>query len=78
MRTTPVRKWALDRSSIEVWVEGERISVKVATRDGRVVNIAPEYSDCEQAARRTDLPLKEIYRRAMIEADTALRDGGRD
>jgi uncharacterized protein (TIGR00299 family) protein len=76
MRTTPVRKWALDRSSIDIWIEGERISVKVATRDGRVVNIAPEYADCEQAARRTDLALKEIYRRAMLEADTVLRSGG--
>jgi uncharacterized protein (TIGR00299 family) protein len=78
MRTIPVRKWALDRSSIEVSVGGQRIRVKVATRDGRIANIAPEYADCEQAARRSDVPLKEIYRRAMLEADAVLRAGGRD
>lgn len=78
VRTTPVRKWALERSSMDVFVEGQRIRVKIATRQGNVVNVAPEYSDCAQAARRIDQPLKEVYRRAMLEADLALRTGGRE
>ena len=30
-----------------------------------VVNVAPEYADCAQAARASNMPLKEVYRAAL-------------
>jgi uncharacterized protein (TIGR00299 family) protein len=75
LRATPVQKLALPRLTIEVRVEGVTIRVKVAERVGKVVNSAPEYRDCAEAARITGLPLKEIYRRAIAAADAQL--GGR-
>lgn len=64
VRSAPVRKHVLERNWVEVVVEGFAIRVKIATREGRVVNIAPEYSDCAEAARQGGLPLKEVFRRA--------------
>lgn len=64
VRSAPVEKYALARSWVEVVVDGHSIRVKIAERDGGVVNIAPEYSDCAEVARQTGRPLKEVFRRA--------------
>lgn len=72
LRTTPVSKWMLDRNWIEVRVEGQTIRVKVARRDTEIVNIAPEYADCAEAARSTGRPLKQIFQQAINEASRAL------
>jgi uncharacterized protein (DUF111 family) len=37
------------------------VRVKVAWLGNQVVNVAPEYEDCREIARRHGLPLKEIY-----------------
>lgn len=77
LRATPVQKLALPRSTIEVQVQGVTIRVKVAERDGKVLNAAPEYRDCAEAARITGLPLKEIYRKVIAAADAQLGAGER-
>ncbi|MGH3372520.1 MAG: nickel pincer cofactor biosynthesis protein LarC, partial [Nocardioidaceae bacterium] len=68
VRSHPVARYMLERSWVDVEVEGERVRVKVAGRAGAVVNVAPEYADCAAAARATGRPIKEIYRRAQQEA----------
>lgn len=65
IRVTPVRRWVLDREWVKVAVEGMMVRVKIARDGGRIVNMAPEYSDCEAVARETGLPLKEVFRRAL-------------
>jgi len=65
IRVTPVRRWILDREWVQVTVEGMAVRVKVARDGGRVVNISPEYSDCEAVARETGIPLKEVFRLAL-------------
>jgi pyridinium-3,5-bisthiocarboxylic acid mononucleotide nickel chelatase len=57
-------KWVLERSHAEVQVAGAAIRLKLGHLDGRVVNVAPEFEDCADAARATGLPLKEVYARA--------------
>jgi uncharacterized protein (DUF111 family) len=59
-----VDKWALQRSWVEVDVGGAAVRLKLGHLDGEVVNVAPEFADCEAAARATGLPLKEVYARA--------------
>ncbi len=59
-----VEKWALERSWVEVEVGGGLVRLKLGRLDGEVVNVAPEFADCEAAARATGLPLKEVYARA--------------
>lgn len=72
LRTTPVEKWFLERTWIEVRVEGQTVRAKVAKRGTEILNIAPEYSDCAEVARRTGLPLKQIFQQAISEASRAL------
>lgn len=72
LRTAAVKRWVLEREWVTVKVEGNSVRVKLAKRGGVVVNIAPEYSDCAEAARRTGLPIKEIFRRASAVGETGV------
>jgi uncharacterized protein (DUF111 family) len=58
----------LPRRWVEVEVGGVTVRVKVAFRDEVMVNVAPEYADCAQAARALNMPLKEVYRAALTAA----------
>jgi uncharacterized protein (TIGR00299 family) protein len=60
VRSYEVERRALARESILVETEFGAIRVKVARRDGRVVNATPEFDDCRAAARKWDAPLREV------------------
>jgi uncharacterized protein (TIGR00299 family) protein len=67
IRYYPVARRVLDRSFETVWVGGERIGLKLASREGRTLNVQPEYEDLVRAARKSGTPLKEIAHRAVCE-----------
>jgi uncharacterized protein (TIGR00299 family) protein len=67
VRYYPVGRRVLDRSFETVRVGGERIGLKLASRDGRTLNVQPEYEDLVRASRRSGTPLKEIAHRAVCE-----------
>ena len=50
MRQSQVTRWALARSWVDVDVDGQRIAVKVAHRNGRISNVTPEFSAVVAAA----------------------------
>ncbi|MFL6229856.1 MAG: LarC family nickel insertion protein, partial [Pyrinomonadaceae bacterium] len=60
VRSHEVERRALARESVLVETEFGAIRVKVASRDGRVVNATPEFDDCRAAARKWDAPLRDI------------------
>lgn len=68
LREREVTKRALDRYSDRVTVEGHPVGVKVATMDGRVVNVSVEYEDARRVARAIGKPIKEVLRAAMAKA----------
>jgi len=68
VRARAVSKWMTDREWIEVKVEGFPVRVKVGRINGKPINFAPEYSDCSQVARKTGIPLKEVFRFALAAA----------
>ena len=68
VRTMHVDKNELERTWVEVLVEGHPLRIKVGRLGGRVVTSSPEYEDALRVARATGLPLKDIYRLATIEA----------
>ena len=68
VRASSVRRWMLPRRWLEVEVGGVPVRVKVAFRHEVMVNVAPEYADCAQAARALSMPLKEVYRAALTAA----------
>lgn len=72
VRMTTVRRWMLPRRWVEVAIGGHQVRVKVGTRDGVPVNVAPEHADCTRAARALGRPLKEIYREALTAASLLL------
>jgi uncharacterized protein (TIGR00299 family) protein len=71
LRVVPVGKVALERTSSSVDVLGGSVAVKVARRDGRVVNVSVEYEDVAALARDRGLPVKEVLRAATAAAAQA-------
>jgi hypothetical protein len=67
VRYFPVERRVLDRSLTKIRVAGEPVAVKVSRFEGRTVTAQPEFSDCQKAAKKKGLPLKEIQRRAVEE-----------
>jgi uncharacterized protein (TIGR00299 family) protein len=72
VRGLPVRKWMLERRTVEVGLEGGKARVKLGLDRGRVVNVAPEFADCARLAEQTGHPLKEVMARAQAAAIAAL------
>jgi uncharacterized protein (TIGR00299 family) protein len=55
----------LERESVAVKTIYGDIPVKVARRNGQVMNFTPEYEDCARIARATNVPLKDVQSAAM-------------
>ncbi len=53
----------LGRKMVEVATEWGTVSVKAGYREGKLVQFAPEYRECEQIAKRCQVPLKTVYDR---------------
>ncbi len=65
LRRFPVTRLKLDRAHVTVSTPFGDVSVKVARRDGKVVNAAPEYEACARLARERGVPLKTVYQHAI-------------
>lgn len=52
----------LSREIQEVETEYGVVRVKIATRDGKISNVQPEYEDCARLARENLVPWREIHR----------------
>jgi uncharacterized protein (DUF111 family) len=72
-RATTVSKRALDRSWLDVDIDGQTVRVKLATDNGRIVNVAPEFDDVAAAAAALDVPVKDVLAQASAAALTHLR-----
>ncbi len=51
----------LERETVSVETEFGPVAVKVARREGRVYNVAPEFDDCLARARAAGRPVKEVW-----------------
>jgi uncharacterized protein (TIGR00299 family) protein len=71
LREQHVGKVALDRRETTVEVDGQRIRVKIATYEGRVVNTNPEYDDVVAAAAALGRPVREVLLAAQTETKKA-------
>ncbi|GAA6524577.1 nickel pincer cofactor biosynthesis protein LarC [Intrasporangium sp. DVR] len=71
VRRTIVDRWALPRHWVDVDVDGQRIGVKVAHRDGRIVRATPEFADVEAAARGLGRPVGAVLQAAVAAAVAA-------
>jgi uncharacterized protein (DUF111 family) len=65
LRYQEMNRERLERESIVVETPIGPVRVKVARRQGRVVNAAPEFEDCARLARERQLPVKDVQAIAM-------------
>jgi uncharacterized protein (TIGR00299 family) protein len=65
VRSTPVSKFALDRTMLSVETSAGTVAVKVAMLDGRPVTVAPEFEDCARVAREARVPARDVYEEAL-------------
>ena len=56
---------ALKRSFVSAETPWGPVRVKLAERDGKTVNAAPEFEDCKTLAARHGLPVKTVYAAAL-------------
>ena len=68
VRQSTVDKYALDREVRTVDVAGHCVRIKLATLDGRVVNVSLEYDDVAAAAQALGQPVKVVLARATAAA----------
>ena len=65
VRIYEARRKVLDREIVSVETPYGAVKVKVARRDGKVLNVAPEYEDCQRLATEKGVPLKQVIMAAQ-------------
>jgi uncharacterized protein (TIGR00299 family) protein len=76
LRSYGAQRQILNRSCVTVDSPLGRIRVKVSELNGRVVNAAPEYEDCQKVAREKGVPLKQVLAEAMYCFQKQQEEGG--
>jgi uncharacterized protein (DUF111 family) len=72
-----VERIVLPREEREVKTQYGPIKVKVAfDREGKIINLMPEYESCRQAAEKKKVPLKEVYQEAIEKGREAIKQKG--
>jgi uncharacterized protein (TIGR00299 family) protein len=66
LRIHEARRKVLEREWVSVETRFGSVRVKVAKREGKVLNVAPEYEDCQRIAREKGVPLKEVILAAHL------------
>jgi len=60
VRIYEARRKVLEREQVTVETPYGPVKVKVARREGKVVNVAPEFDDCQRLAAEKSVPLKQV------------------
>ncbi len=66
LRIYEARRKVLERELVSVETAYGTVRIKVAKRHGKVVNIAPEYEDCQRLATEKSAPLKQVILAAQV------------
>ena len=69
LRIHEARRKVLEREHVEVETPYGNVRIKVAKREGKILNVAPEFEDCQKLATERNVPLKEV----ILAAQTAYR-----
>jgi hypothetical protein len=65
VRTSQMRRRKLERQTVNVDTPYGPVQVKLAQRGGKILNISPEYRDCQRIAQEQHVPIKEVYQAAL-------------
>jgi hypothetical protein len=67
VRQSSVNRRTLLRESIAVETSLGPIRMKIARLNGHILNVAPEYEDCQKIATERGLPLKQVLAEAAFQ-----------
>jgi uncharacterized protein (TIGR00299 family) protein len=74
VRMHRVERIILPREEREVKTDYGPIKVKVAfDREGKLLNLMPEYESCRQVAEKKKVPLKEVYQEAIAKGRETIK-----
>jgi uncharacterized protein (TIGR00299 family) protein len=77
VRMYPVDRMILAREEHEVETKYGLIKIKIAfDREGKIINLMPEYESCCQAAEAKQVPLKEVYQEAISKGREIIKEKG--
>jgi uncharacterized protein (DUF111 family) len=65
VRFSEMQRECLDRETVAVDTPFGRVRMKVARRNGTVLNVSPEFDDCARVAAETGSPVKDVQAAAM-------------
>jgi hypothetical protein len=65
VRIYEARRKILEREFVNIQTPYGEVKVKVAKREGKVLNVAPEYEDCQRLATEKNVPLKQVMMAAQ-------------
>jgi uncharacterized protein (TIGR00299 family) protein len=68
LRYYPVDRRVAERRVETVDLPWGRVRVKIASHEGRICNIMPEYEDCRRHSLESGVPLKEVWASALSRA----------
>ena len=68
IRLRPVERYEADRELVDFDSSLGRVTLKLKKKDGKVIQVAPEYEDCRRIAAEHDLGLAEVMDRIRREA----------
>ena len=60
IRTCEVNRYCLERGTSEVVTPYGKVKVKISQKNGKPINIQPEYEDCRKIAEKKNVPLKKV------------------
>jgi len=66
LRQYEAKRRVLEREFVTVETPYGPVRMKLARLDGRVLNAAPEYDDCQRLAREKSVPLKQVLADAQF------------
>ncbi len=66
VRGYEVFRRALERESVPVQTSYGEVRIKVARRNGQVLNFSPEFEDCRRLAAENKVPLKKVLEEATF------------
>jgi uncharacterized protein (DUF111 family) len=71
VREGPLHRYALPRAFVDIDLEGGTVAIKVAHRDGVIMQVMPEFDDVAAAARRLRRPERLVLQQAGAAATAA-------
>jgi uncharacterized protein (TIGR00299 family) protein len=66
VRTSRWLRYTLNREFVAVRTPYGEVKVKIGRKDSEICTASPEYEDCRIAAEQAQVPLKAVYRAALV------------